>query len=42
MKVHNKDRKKWNKVLKIEYMSSKDSDGHVNELKNSSITLAAR
>lgn len=33
MKVKDKDRKKWQEVLQIEYMSSEDSDGHENELK---------
>ena len=33
MKIQEKDRKKWQEVLKMEYMSSEDSDGHENELK---------
>lgn len=33
MKVQDKNRKKWQEVLKMEYMFSEDSDGNENELK---------
>ena len=32
-KVKDKEQKKWQEVLQIEYMSSEDSDGRENELK---------